>query len=276
MEARSGGQRGRGTYGAGLAKLNIEYTVGLKPANAPDDWDGGWAFYQPSKHPGFIHIPAEPSDFAWNAFAHMHEVGHYFQYHYLRNMNYGKIGEPLANAHALAIMGNHWFDKNGSFENIDVQANYKDGKFQGAEWAFCDGCNDLDYSYGWTQRLLWDLIDHNEGNEPEPLSLWTPAGSNIATFFGSIDPDNGGGGHSQSTDADDHQINDVLVTYLGGGASGSESLDYVDRGLVNVDLVDLLDGMLCMGYLSDAAADTIVNDVMDFGYDFGGPVACND
>ncbi len=256
-----------------LPKLNVVYSPGLKPEDAGDDWDGGYAVYMPSKHPGMIVIPAEP-EFGWNRFAHLHEVAHYFQKHYLRNMNYGRIGEPLANAHATAIMGNEWFDKQSEFESIDVQPNFKDGEFRGASWSFCDGCDELDYSYGWTQRVLWDMVDGHANSEPEPVTVWYPDGAASTQSFGQFDLDNGGGGHGKSTDADDHQLNDVLVNYVGGGENGTQSPDYQDRGLLGVDLVDVIDGMLCRGKISEDAVEALVNDAMEFGYDFGGPGNC--
>lgn len=259
-----------------LPRLNGIYSPGLKPDDIPGNmWDGRWAQYLPSKDPGFILIPAEPTDYGWNRFSHLHETSHYFQHHYLRNDNYGRIGEPLANAMAAAIAGDHWFDKASSFENLDVQANFKNGDFQQADWSFCESCDTLDYSSGWVQRVIWDLIDDTSAAEPEPLTSYIAQGGGSPVEFGQFDQDNGGGGHNKSTDADNHQINDVLVNYLGGGEQGSTSPDYVDRGIEKVDVVDLLDGMLCRGHASESAIDELVNDAMAFGYDFDGPASCD-
>lgn len=255
-----------------LPKLNIVYSPGAKPQGAPNDWDGQWATYLSSKHPGMIWIPAEP-EYGWNAFAMLHETGHYFHRHYLRDWNYGRLSEPLANAQATAIAGSPWFDKLSSMESIDAQPNFKNGAFQGAAWQMCDGCDEIDHSYGWEQRVFWDLYDGTESALPEPIHTWIPEGAVGTEDFRSIDLFNGGGEPS-STDADDHVLNDVLMNYVGGGPNGDESGDYVDRGIAEVDLVDVLDGLLCRGHATESQIETLVNDAMGFGYDFGGPASC--
>lgn len=259
-----------------LPRLNIEYTPGV----SLDDGDWEYAQYRPSVHPGFIHIPAAPYDYGVSRFAHLHEVAHVFERHYMREGSYGRIGEPLANAYATIIQGSPWFDKNSSFESIDVQANFKNGAMQGAEWSFghesatcteyfsckksCDGdceaecgshpsCDDLIYSYGWTQRVLWDLADEDG---LEPLATWIPEGENELHYMGD-DFDLTG-----SEDA----FNKVITGYLGGGVYGDEHPLYDDRGLVGVDLIDVLDGFICHG-ASSIMLELIVNEAMDFGYE---------
>lgn len=262
-----------------LPKINVEYTSGLKPESVDgDNWDGRYATYKPNIDAGFIHIPQEPFDYSWNQFSHIHETSHYFTRHYLRNHDYGKIDEPLANAQTLAILGTHWFDKltEERFENIDVQANFEDGAFRQADWNFCNGSEcELDYSYGWVQRVLWDLIDGDFSSEPESLTSYISNDTNTEEEFGLFDHFDGGGGHFQSTDADDHKLNDVLINYLGGGIEGTQSPDYEDRGLPNVDIVDVLDGMLCRGHMSEADVNLIVNFAMDFGYEPDDSLECN-
>jgi len=277
-----------GVASSDLPKINVEYTPELLPAGVdPNSWDGNTAAYLPSKD-HLIHIPHEPSDFGWNRFAHIHETSHYFQHHYLRNASYGRIGEPLANTQALAIMGSHWFDKNIAFENIDVQANYPDcddaegscvEAFQQADWEFCTGettQNDgpCHVEGGWTQRALWDLIDGDHLSEAEPLTVYLSDSTHEEHAYGQFDHFDGGGGHAHSTDADDHLINDVLIYYVGVDSFDDTNPDYQDRGIARVDLVDILDGMLCRGHISEAQLDEIVNGAMDFGYDFGGPDNC--
>jgi len=256
-----------------LPKLNVIYSPGKKPADAPSNWDGQWATYLPSKDPGMIWIPAEP-EYGWNTFAILHETAHYFHRHYLRNWDYGRLSEPLANAQAATIGNSIWFDKLSTMESIEAQPNFKNGAFQGAAWQFCDGCNVLDYSYGWTQRVFWDLYDGAESAwGGEPIHDWIPEGQAGTETFAPFDFFDGGGG-AGSPDADDHVINEVLMDYVGGGPLGTQSGNYVDRGLTNVDLVDILDGLLCRGLATENQIDTLVNDAMGFGYDFGGPASC--
>lgn len=255
-----------------LPQLNIIYSPGAKPQGAPASWDGHKATYLPGKDPGMVWIPATP-DYGWNSFVMLHETGHYFHRHYLRDWYYGRLSEPLANAQAVAIAGTPWFDKLSSMENIDAQANFKNNAFHGAEWLMCNGCDEIDHSYGWEQRVFWDLFDDDENGWPEPIHTWIPEGAVGTVNFQPIDLFNGGG-EPNSTDADDHVLNDVLMNYVGGGPNGDESNDYVDRGIDKVDLVDVLDGLLCRGHATEEQIDTLVNDAMGFGYDFGGPANC--
>lgn len=278
-----------------LPKLNVVYSPGLKPANwaepadgdcdwEPGDdkdpdgkWDGMWARYVPSKDPGFIFIPAEPSvDYGWSAFAHVHETAHYFHHHYLRNASYGRIGEPLANAQAAAILGTEWMITPWSAESLDVNANYEDRDGDGEdEFWQADITFGESVSAGWIWRILWDLVDGGP-SEAEPLTEFIPEDGGSPMDFGQFDDYAGGGGTGGSVDADDHEINDVLVNYLGGGVYGTENPDYQDRGLGNVDLVDLLDGMICRNQITQEEMEGIVDVAMGFGYDYGvAPGSCD-
>jgi hypothetical protein len=94
----------------------------------------------------------------------------------------------------------------------------------------------------WTWRLMFDLVDPGASFD-EPLTAFMTADGGDLQEFGEFDPVDGGG--IESVDADDDAINDVLIFYLGGGVYGSTSPDYLDRGVEGLDLVDLIDGMLC-------------------------------
>jgi len=49
-----------------------------------------------------------------------------------------------------------------------------------------------------------------------------------------------------------------------------------DRGLENVDLVDLRDGMICRNQITQEEMEGIVNVAMGFGYDYGvAPGSCD-
>ena len=253
-----------------LPKLNVVWTPGMDPVG------GETAFYQYNKDPGFIFIPSK-SSFDWNGFAVRHEAAHMFQKHYMRSFwvndndgGYVRMGEPLANAHACAMIGSPWMDKLASFETLDAQPNYTDGAFRmqagnGSYWEYCDGCK-FSASYGWVQRVLWDLIDGGQGNVAEPFTEWYPQGSNSLFNAGTFDYIHGGGGPGGSLDGGDHKLNDVLVDYLGGGVNGTTSNAYEDRGFTGVCIVDVLDGMLELGLTTENNINTLMNDAMDFGY----------
>ena len=269
-----------------MPKLNIVYTPDIN-----DLEDGETGIYMPGIHPGFIYINP---NFTWNGFALRHEASHVFQEHYLRNDNYGRIGEPLANVHAAAMVGGGLIDKQSELESLDVQANYLDGEFilqdsAGNYWEYHEGpwavydetgevvttingdgdeVNVLPSS-GWVQRVLWDLIDGAGSDVAEPVTSYLAADGvtvkNVGAFFDAI---NGGGGPGQSNQGGDHTLNDVLVHYLGGGVYGQTSDDYIDRGYDNVDIVDVLDGMVVRGHANALALSWLMNEAMDFGYYF--------
>jgi hypothetical protein len=254
-----------------MPKLNVIYSPGLAVEQ------GDQAFYSPNKDPGFIYIPAAPTDYGWIGFAVRHEAAHCFHTHYLREHTYGRIGEPLANVHAQAMVGSPWMDKVNVFENLDVQANFTNSAFRledkdGKYWEYCEGC-EWTASYGWVQRILWDLVDGGPGSA-EPLTKYHPFGEEQLFEAGQFDMINGGGGTGQSTNGGDHALNDVLVHYLGGGVYGNENPDYVDRGFPKVDIVDVLDGMICRGHATMEQIDLLVNHAMMFGYVAKGPTAC--
>jgi len=74
--------------------------------------------------------------------------------------------------------------------------------------------------------------------------------------------------HGRRRRSDELALVDVLANYLGGGDYGEENDAYVDRGLTKVDLVDVLDGLVCRGHASQAELEGIAKEAMGFDYDF--------
>ena len=240
-----------------MPKLNIVYTP-----NIDDLEDGETGIYLPAKDPGFIYL--NPI-LKWSGFAIRHEISHVFQRHYMRNANYGRIGEPLANVHAAAMAGNSYLDKIWEFEDLDVQANWYMDEFilldgEGEYWQYIDG--PFSGSSGWVQRVLWDLVD---GNDETLTSYLSPDGDLIDA--GDFDVIDGQGGAGQSILGGDHLLNEVLVQYVGGGVFGDTNADYVDRGYDKVDIVDVLDGMVYCGHTNYLAIGLLMNDAMQFGFE---------
>ncbi len=240
-----------------MPKLNIVYTPNLN-----DLEDGETGIYLPSKDPGFIYL--NPI-LAWSGFAIRHEIAHVFQSHYMRNAFYGRMGEPLANVHAAAMAGSSLMDKIWEFEDLDVQCNWYQDEFilldgDGEYWQYTDG--PFSGSSGWVQRVLWDLID---GNVETMTTYLSPDGQLIDA--GNFDVINGNGGAGQSIMGGDHLLNDVLVGYVGGGSHGVLNGDYVDRGYDEVDIVDVLDGMVYFGHTNYLAIGVLMNDAMEFDFE---------
>jgi len=57
----------------------------------------------------------------------------------------------------------------------------------------------------------------------------------------------------------------VRLRYLGKNPANP---DYTDRGMSGIDLVDVLDGMVCRGHMSWGNGTKLLNQMMDFDYDF--------
>jgi hypothetical protein len=170
-------------------------------------------------------------------------------------------------------------DKVFVFEDLDVQANFTKGAFRledkdGEYWHYCEGC-EWTASYGWVQRVLWDLVDGAEVTDSEPLTEYHLHGQDELFQAGEFDLIDGGGGRSHLTNGADHVLNDVLVNYLGGGVYGNENEHYVDRGFAKVDIVDVLDGMVCRGHATVEQIDRLVNHAMKFGYISDGQTGCD-
>lgn len=119
---------------------------------------------------------------------------------------------------------------------------------------------EMAYRMGWIWRILFDLID-GDSEQPEPLTSFSLEGGAAPAEFGQFDAFDRGGDPGQSTDADD-KLNGVLINYLGGGVCGTESPDYQDRGMIKVDLVDVLDGLICRGHITQDQVAGIVNSAM--------------
>lgn len=121
-------------------------------------------------------------------------------------------------------------------------------------------------SYGWAWRVFMDLHD---GTGPEPWDTFYPVGGGTPTDYGAFDGVDGGGGFSPSA----HKLADVMFRYLGGGHL-AQNPDRVDRGLENADLVDVLDGMMCRGHMTQVQAEALLEDVTNYDYDYDGPSSC--
>jgi hypothetical protein len=278
--------------GAGLEpeQLGLEHGLG----------DGYTAFYSPGKHPGFIYMPAENGcDFGWDAHAIVHETSHLFQRFFLRqDPDYGRFGEGLANAQGAVIRGTRWITSAGNqLETLDVNSRmacWLDGQWDHDlivdNSVGKDACTDAGgvvgfpvasvwddstASAGWFQRVVWDLVDGGEFDD-EPLTVFVPAGMSPEECgpcsVGQFDLVQGQGGDGIVLPSS-APLNDVLIFYLGGAAAIGTNPNYVDRGLEGLDLVDLLDGMVCRGHMT-VEEGQILYGAMGFSYDGLGPASC--
>lgn len=196
-----------------------------------------------------------PPRMEWSQWAVIHETGHYFDGGVLVEGglgNYGRWGEPMANVRAGAILGTPWMTPAEDLpsENLDVQGNWDDG--EGA--VVVDNVSDTAPGQGWTWRILWDLHDGGAG-VAEPIDFG----------HGQFDQWDGGGSSASPLA---HGINGVVRDYL-PQRDGSVHPDYVDRGQSGPDLVDMLDGFACLYGLSILDMESLLHDVMQYGYDFG-------
>jgi hypothetical protein len=289
--------------------FGVVYSPGLKPDDvACADWDpSGFlntAFYSPGKHPGFIYIPAEDDcDFGWEAHAVAHETSHIFQNTFLREAPaYGRFGEGLANVQGAVIRRTKWITGgSGQFENLDVNSRmacWLDGQWDqdllvdhSVAKDACTAAGGIagfpvaavfdpsTVDTGWFQRVVWDLVDGGE-LDGEPLLSFVPEG---------MSPDEcGGGGAPCAVEQFDlvtgqggdgialpgsAPLNDVLIFYLGGTAAMGTNPNYVDRGEPGLDLVDVLDGMVCRGHMTVDEVQVLYG-AMGFDYNGLGPALC--
>lgn len=118
----------------------------------------------------------------------------------------------------------------------------------------------MTHSGGWDWRIFYDLIDDDDS---EPIESVSPPGDpNNPIPYPDFDEVSG---NMESQSATDDILLDVVLHYLG---SQPENPNYDDRGMWQKDLVDLLDGMVCRGHISEAGADELLHDMMDYQYDF--------
>ena len=101
--------------------------------------------------------------------------------------------------------------------------------------------------------IFWDLHDGTD------FELWAPNG--VADQFDQVD------GGSNLHDPASHKLLDVLFGYL-GGKKHPENPDYADRGIQDIDHVDVLDGMMCRGHMTEPQAEDLLREVMNYDYDF--------
>lgn len=282
-------------------QMNVEYD----PTRVMiDDWN----IYLPSTHPSLIHIHGDcvngctTTAFGWRSFAHAHEVGHYFHRQFLRDDggSYGRFGEPMANFNAASILDLEYMYRfsgtnNWVLESMDLNGfSSSDAFFKQAQMDFfpdtqaaalacaevqkgngtcCDEATQtlrgdcrLAHSQGWDWRAYWDLHDPTSGQAPEPVeTVYVNGNPNQPVTVAGFDGIDGRGGNPSPSD---DEVMDVLVNYLGDNPANPA---YDDRGMSGIDLVDVLDGMVCRGHMSQGAGTKLLNQMMAYGYDFDPP-----
>ncbi len=116
-------------------------------------------------------------------------------------------------------------------------------------------------------RVMYDLFDGAmEAAEPV-LQFEHPTEGTVLDTVVSFDRIQGNGA---AGDAATHRYVRALLDYL--GAKGVPEFPYyVDRGQPKVDLVDVLDAMVCMGGMTEADAGVLLGQVHAYGYDYAPP-----
>ena len=248
-----------------------------------------WNSYPSTLHPGFIHIAPE---LRWSEFGLQHEMGHYLHNYWTADGLglYGRFGEPMANVHAASVSKTSWMAAY-SAENLDYNGSTQQAQMNfytspndpdipvakcpdGDSWCCSKAKNPVNWtdedpdshacmmteSQGWYWRIFYDLAD---GTGPEPVNYLNPDNPNFDLI----------NGYLETSDPLDDAIMDVVLKYL-GGQNLPANPDYVDRGIPHSDVVDVLDGMMCRGHMSEMQATDLLHGVMSFEYDFDGPEYC--
>jgi hypothetical protein len=306
LEARRYFTQMDGMNSARLPRIGVAYAR----CTAAQDPSLATAFYAAKKNPGFIWIPGpkcRQGDFGWYSQAVAHEMSHYFQFQFLRQTpEYGRFGEGMANAQSAAIMGSKWVTSRPATDQVhyvDLQVESLDYASRatcrkGSQLSAVDtesqatGCangggvltfpqpaawskaqdHDPGTNQGWVGRIAWDLID---GAGAEPLHTFSPCVvSPDPCDVGQFDSFSGGGADNRRDPPTALAINDVLIWYLGGQRAQGLNPHYVDRGLDGIDVVDLLDGMVCRGHMTTAQVGSIMT-AMGMSYSgSGAPKIC--
>lgn len=255
------------TYYSALVSVNRlpQINIVLVDTALVPKWNTG--IYSPSKS-HMIHVPPFAE---FSQFVIVHETAHYFHGLTIANSltNYGGFTEPMANVMAGMINGTSWIvpkDRGSTAENMDVQGFYSGGSL--VKTTFIPvGMLDCSTSVPRTntdncafffQRILWDLHDRAES----PSSPSEP----IDFGFGAFDFWNGGGG---SMSPNNHLMNGVMLLWPPQvDGSGGDHPEYEDRGIGNMDLVDVLDGMACLYDMGTSEMSKLLRQVMGYQYDF--------
>ncbi|MCB1037196.1 MAG: hypothetical protein KDD47_25430, partial [Acidobacteria bacterium] len=230
-----------------LPRINVVFTD--EPLLGGDNT----AVYFPKNH-AMIYVPPRAE---FSVFAPFHEAFHYFDEQTLGDfgtdpgdVQYGRWSEPLANVRAVMAYGGTFmpFFDDAPAENLDFNWHFVDGTPE-APPAVDPGES---WSQGWIWRVAWDLSD---GTGAEPLAV-----------NGDDGYDQWNGWIGSTSDPNNSKLHRVIHDYLPQVGSFVVNADYQDRGLSGPDLVDLLDGMVCMYGLSEANSGTLLHDVMNYGY----------
>lgn len=253
------------TYYGALISVNRLPQINIVLVNNPLVPKDNTGIYSPSRS-HMIHIP--PSG-EYSEFLIVHELSHYFHGLTIKNVldSYGRFTEPMANVMAGMINDTPWmipFD-NLAAENLDVQGFYSNGILVNTSFipvgtlncstsvprTFTDNCAFF------FQRILWDLHDGAESpsspSEPEDFG------------FGAFDFWNGSG----STSPNRHLMNGVMLLWPPQvDGSGGNHPEYEDRGMDNMDLIDVLDGMACLYDMGSGDISKLLRQVMGYDYDF--------
>jgi hypothetical protein len=124
---------------------------------------------------------------------------------------------------------------------------------------------------GWVWRFAWDLHDGTlfEPGDGQFIGILkdrdgNEIGRELRGSSGDRLFDRVQGGGGDTTPAND-RIMDVLTSYLAGDSQTGVAF-YLDRGSPLPDIVDLIDGMLCRGWIGDEAELEGLRDVMGYAY----------
>jgi hypothetical protein len=245
-------------------------------------------------HPGFFYVQeyriAEEGVYA-------HEWGHVFHSRMLRSSRGNEFNEPYATVmaqSALTVAGRAeggWAYPLGVIsENMDFNGNSEPSGGQteqlvlnpffasttdAAAVASQYGCDDagstqnmgncvMSQLQGAMWRVYWDLVD---GTTDEPVWNFVDEEGNVTSSYQNFDQVEGNGGHV---------FHGALLGYAASSEAGGSHPNYVDRGQTKLDLVDVLDGMMCRGAMAESDSEELLVDVHGYDYDFT-PVnaACN-
>ncbi|RMG96705.1 MAG: hypothetical protein D6705_10525 [Deltaproteobacteria bacterium] len=122
----------------------------------------------------------------------------------------------------------------------------------------------MEQKMGYLWRVMFDLHDGAQ-EAPEPAKAFqTPGEAVTITFVSSFD---GVQGNGAAGDPATHRFLTALLAYA-GAKNAPEHPGYLDRGQAGLDLVDVLDAMVCAEQLDPSRAGDLLGEVHGYAYDF--------
>ena len=246
----------------------------------------------------------------WELTTLLHEFVHYLGIHFMVNDPISDVwngdkprwmfafDEGIAYGMSSALTGKPWdVRESGPDHSPGIDAENYD--FNGVrkraddtnEWTSVQAHMPLigDYSSGWVARIIWDIADPTGVDEPEPATRFSDCDLVMGTDnkWENCTPEVDYGNFDVIDGKYATIVADSLFNYMGGELLPANPAlgDITSNGrgpaveiggvlVYGSDLFDLLDGLMCRSQATQAELTPLINQAMDFQYQYDGPANC--